>query len=193
MANNPYVNKVVFGSATLVDLTGTTATADKILSGYGAFGADGAWMNGTASSGGSIWQDTNGYVHLSDDGTLVGVEPLTVTENGTYTALTGKAYSPVTVNVSGGGVATATLTYSATSSTQFNLLAPTIIETSAEMSGVTEYLNASDNPKTVDILLYNGASYVHIDNTVTSMSGDIEEDEDGYYFITGDCSITISS
>lgn len=49
---NPYVNKVVFGTATLVDLTGTTATADKILQGYGAFGADGAWMDGTATSGG---------------------------------------------------------------------------------------------------------------------------------------------
>jgi len=49
---NPYVNKVVFGTATLVDLTGTTATADKILQGYGAFGADGAWMDGTATGGG---------------------------------------------------------------------------------------------------------------------------------------------
>lgn len=192
MANNPYVNKVVFGSATLVDLTGTTATADKILSGYGAFGADGAWMDGTASSGGSIWQDANGYVHLSDDGTLVGVEPLTVTENGTYTAPTGKAYSPVTVNVSGGGSATATLTYSAESSTRFNLLAPIIVETYAEMSGVPELLYANTDPRTVDVLLYNGASFVRIDNTVTSMSGDIEQDDPGYYFITGDCSITIS-
>lgn len=51
MANNQYVNKVVFGSATLVDLTGTTATADKILQGYGAYGADGAWMDGTAVAG----------------------------------------------------------------------------------------------------------------------------------------------
>ena len=34
------------------------------------------------------------------------VEPLSVTENGTYTAPTGKAYSPVTVNVSGGGTDT---------------------------------------------------------------------------------------
>lgn len=33
----------------------------------------------------------------------VTVEALSVTENGTYTAPTGKAYSPVTVNVSGGG------------------------------------------------------------------------------------------
>lgn len=33
----------------------------------------------------------------------VTVEPLNVTENDTYTAPEGKAYSPVTVNVSGGG------------------------------------------------------------------------------------------
>jgi hypothetical protein len=33
----------------------------------------------------------------------VTVEPLSVTENGTYSAPSGKAYSPVTVNVSGGG------------------------------------------------------------------------------------------
>lgn len=33
----------------------------------------------------------------------VTVEPLTVTENDVYTAPAGKAYSPVTVNVSGGG------------------------------------------------------------------------------------------
>lgn len=51
MASNPYVNKVVYGSTTLVDLTGTTATADKILQGYGAYGADGAWMDGTATAG----------------------------------------------------------------------------------------------------------------------------------------------
>lgn len=52
MAQNQHINKVVFGSATLVDLTGTTATADKILTGYGAYGADGAWMDGTAEAGG---------------------------------------------------------------------------------------------------------------------------------------------
>lgn len=36
-------------------------------------------------------------------GSSVTVEPLSVTQNGTYTAPSGTAYSPVTVNVSGGG------------------------------------------------------------------------------------------
>lgn len=50
--------------------------------------------------------------------TEIEVEPLSVTTNGTYTAPTGKAYSPVTVNVSGGGgvnVATTTWTNNSTS------------------------------------------------------------------------------
>lgn len=54
--------------------------------------------------GGNVWQDAQGYVHLDDEGTTpITVEPLSVTQNGTYTATTGHAYSPVTVNVSGGG------------------------------------------------------------------------------------------
>lgn len=48
---NQHKNKVVYNGNTLIDLTSTTATADKILTGFGAFGADGAWMNGTASGG----------------------------------------------------------------------------------------------------------------------------------------------
>ena len=85
MANNPYVNKVVYGNNTLIDLTDATATADKILQGYTAYGADGQKLTGTATGGD------------------ITVESLSVTQNGTYTAPTGKAYSPVSVNVSGGG------------------------------------------------------------------------------------------
>lgn len=39
-------------------------------------------------------------------GTSITIESLSVTENGTYTAQTGKAYSPVTVNVSGAEIIT---------------------------------------------------------------------------------------
>ena len=101
MANNPYVNKVVYGNDTLIDLTDATATADKILQGYTAYGADGSKLTGTATgggSGGNVWQDGNGYVHLSDEqGTQTTIDALTVDASGTYTAQTGHAYSPVTV------------------------------------------------------------------------------------------------
>lgn len=67
-----------------------------------------------------------GYYHLTYgiggtvEPTEIEVEPLSVTQNGTYTAPDGKAYSPVTVNVSGGGsltVATKTATLSAVGQT----------------------------------------------------------------------------
>ena len=47
MPNNPYINKVQFGNQVIIDITDTTATASKILSGFGAYGANGAWIDGT--------------------------------------------------------------------------------------------------------------------------------------------------
>lgn len=44
---NEYVNKVIYGGNTLIDLTGDTVTADKILSGYKAHAASGAPITGT--------------------------------------------------------------------------------------------------------------------------------------------------
>lgn len=97
------INKVKFGNQTLIDLTDTTATADKILTGFGAYGKDGVWMDGSLVPGaddGYVYQDEDNYVVLDDDeGVGVGVTPLTVTENGTYNAGTRRAYNPVTVNV----------------------------------------------------------------------------------------------
>ena len=97
------INKVKFGNQTLIDLTDTTATADKILTGFGAYGKDGVWMDGSLVPGaddGYVYQDQDNYVVLDDDeGVGVGVTPLTVTENGTYNAGTRRAYNPVTVNV----------------------------------------------------------------------------------------------
>lgn len=52
MATNPYNNKVQLADGTvLIDLTDTTATASEILQGYGAYGADGAWMDGEVANG----------------------------------------------------------------------------------------------------------------------------------------------
>ena len=49
-------------------------------------------------------QTGGGTVTFYENGGSVDVESLSVTQNGTYTAPTGKAYSPVVVNVSGGAV-----------------------------------------------------------------------------------------
>ena len=57
-------------------------------------------ITGSSGENGDIYQDENGYLVLSDEpGTNVSVTSLSVTTNGTYTAPTGTAYSPVNVNV----------------------------------------------------------------------------------------------
>lgn len=98
------------GTARFTDTSPTTATDADVTSGKIYIKADGTQSTGTASGGGGgggieITQDANGYIVLpkaSGGGGNIIVEALSVTQNGTYTAPTGKAYSPVTVNVSGG-------------------------------------------------------------------------------------------
>ena len=105
---NTTVNKVVLGNETLLDLTADTVTPQTLYLGTTAHDASGAAIVGTMSGGGTeagtVTQDENGFLVLDDDAPSgrVTVEALSVTQNGTYTAPTGKAYSPVTVNVSGG-------------------------------------------------------------------------------------------
>lgn len=52
---------------------------------------------------GAVTQNQDGYIVLdNEEGSQITIGPLSVTQNGTYTAPTNTAYSPVTVNVSGG-------------------------------------------------------------------------------------------
>lgn len=52
MAVSMAVSKVSLNGNTLIDISDTTATANQILIGYGAYGADGIWMDGTVSGEG---------------------------------------------------------------------------------------------------------------------------------------------
>ena len=56
MANNPYVNKVVYGGRTLIDTSCVTVTTDKLAKGYTALDKSGALIVGTANLGGeTVW------------------------------------------------------------------------------------------------------------------------------------------
>ena len=89
MANNPYVNKVVCGTTTLIDISDTTATADKILQGYGCYGADGAWMDGTAVAGGG---GGSSYTLIATDEFTVNTSSTSAKTVGTLTYEAGSSY-----------------------------------------------------------------------------------------------------
>lgn len=73
--------------------TAVTVSASELVSGTKSITANGTGI------------DVANYaaVDVNVSGSSVDVQALSVTENGTYTAPSGTAYSPVTVNVSGGG------------------------------------------------------------------------------------------
>ncbi len=75
MADNPYVNKVVYGSDTLIDISDTTATSEDVLNGKYFYSADGAKVQGVA---------VNGVTDVEVNGTSVvanGIAEVTVPEN----------------------------------------------------------------------------------------------------------------
>lgn len=86
------------GTARFDDASITTATASDVASGKVFLASDGTITTGTSSGSTTI-------------------SPLSVTANGTYTAPSGTAYSPVTVNVSGGGGASNIVTGTFTGTT----------------------------------------------------------------------------
>ncbi|MBR6390030.1 MAG: hypothetical protein IKS16_01695 [Lachnospiraceae bacterium] len=67
---NQYVNKVVQSNGTsIMDITDTTAVASDVAQGKYFYLATGQKVAGTATGGsGLVWQDENGFVHLSDQG-----------------------------------------------------------------------------------------------------------------------------
>lgn len=66
MANNPYVNKVQLADGTsLIDISSSTVTADKLMQGYTAYDRTGALITGTATGG--IDGDNLGYGILASN------------------------------------------------------------------------------------------------------------------------------
>ena len=86
MANNPYVNKVVFGNNTVIDISDSTAVASDVAQGKYFYLATGEKAQGTATGGGgSVTQDQDGFIVLPPDG---GGSPSVgglVYETGTWT------------------------------------------------------------------------------------------------------------
>lgn len=122
------------------------------------------------------------------------VEALSVTQNGTYTAPSGKAYSPVAVNVSGGSsdFSTATLSIVDEGGFSVNLKLATLNERRGFSLGGFPGWNATDD---IPVILYKGTAKLgleNLDSANISISGAIEDVGGNAYIITGDGTITIS-
>lgn len=74
------VNKVIYGTTVLVDLTQDTVTADKLLQGYTAHDKSGALITGTATGGvdGDNLAYGGAYVGTAIVGTAAIYEPALV-------------------------------------------------------------------------------------------------------------------
>lgn len=72
MASNPYVNKVVYGNNTLIDLTDSTITEDNVLMNYEGYDASGNKITGKV---GVKYEDGylifNGPLYSYENGRLI--------------------------------------------------------------------------------------------------------------------------
>lgn len=136
-------------------------------------------------------------------GSSITVEPLSVTANDTYTAPTGKAYSPVTVNVSGGSsdfsTAEVTLINSTTGSGTYTVHIAQVYD--GQNGGIAiGNLNVSkDEPITITVPLYKNNYAIklnEIESASTSVmpttTGDITFSPQGF-LVQGNGTITMSS
>lgn len=163
-----------------------------------------------------FWHDTKKYwtdltenavVFILDDesdsgggegGGDITVEALSVTENGTYTAESGKAYSPVTVNVpSDFTKATVTITDNRVTGSGINFGYPTYFEAVVNehpaFACFGEYLSeAGASPASIPVILYKGAAVLNFDASqaeACTITGAEYEWIDESLIIKGSCAI----
>lgn len=141
---------------------------------------------------------------VEEAGGGITVEELNVTENDTYTAPEGKAYSPVIVNVSGGGGGSDLTTVKVTFVNQSASFAiavsgaiqyesdtyPTTISSTDVNAGDTVVLTAIAYKGEADFDVATQNSNP-LGNSITT-SGDVTGNGYGQYYITGDCTFTMT-
>ena len=138
------------------------------------------------------------------NGGLFEVKELEVTENGTYETK-GEMYNKVTVNVEGGGGSSDFSTAEVTlinnyEGVEISLIAPTYVD-SEEISTSINYITAQPNETiTQNAFLYKNSCFAEIKGfemlvdpePLVTVSGNVVYEGDGFFTITGDCTITIS-
>lgn len=135
---------------------------------------------------------------LPGEGGGVTVEALNVTENGTYSE-EGKAYSPVVVNVAGGSSDFSTAEVTIINNTMSNHILSFINLSEEEEGQITDNftVNATETIKVLAVFYKNypidGKMNNYEEVFSLAFSGDIADDGDGYFIISGAGTITITN
>lgn len=126
--------------------------------------------------------------------TEIEVEPLSVTQNGTYTAPTGKAYSPVTVNVSGGTINVATTTWTNSSSTATTHTFTGLLGTpKAAFLRCTSSLSRSSNSSNYFVADMRWTGTATAGNSFRRSNGTFANVTSGYSFTASGTSLTVTT
>ena len=133
---NEYVNKVIYGNRTLIDLTGDTVQADKILSGYTAHDKSGAPVTGSCNFDVNSQDGTAAVAEILTGKTayargtkLTGTMPNRGSVNGTINAADGSYTIPMVFHDGSGSVAI--------DGTEQAKIVPGNIKSGVEILGVT--------------------------------------------------------
>ena len=133
---NQYVNKVIYGNRTLIDLTGDTVQADKVLSGYTAHDKSGAPITGSCDYDVNSQDGTAAVAEILTGKTayargtkLTGTMPNRGSVNGSICAADGSYTIPMGFHDGSGSVAI--------DSTEQDKIVPGNIKSGVEILGVT--------------------------------------------------------
>ena len=133
---NQYVNKVIYGNRTLIDLTGDTVQADKVLSGYTAHDKSGAPITGSCDYDVNSQDGTAAVAEILTGKTayargtkLTGTMPNRGSVNGTISAADGSYTIPMGFHDGSGSVAI--------DSTEQDKIVPGNSKSGVEILGVT--------------------------------------------------------
>lgn len=172
MANNPYVNKVVYGNNTLIDISADTVAAEYLLEGYTAHGKDGSLITGTyIPEGGSAVvvteeQDSHGGV----------IKHITAIDLSEDTIIAGALLTGYTAHDRQGHAITGTLAHGNVDTSNDTVTAAVLLSgytahdsTGAQIVGTMVAADLSQDTVTAATLLYGYTAHDASGNAITGI------------------------
>lgn len=136
---NKYVNKVVIGKETKLDLTADTITPDKLAKGITAHDKSGAPITGTSDATAAVAEVLKGKTFYARGTKMTGTMPNNGEVNGEISTVSGKYTIPMGFHDGAGGVTIA--------ATEQAKLVPTNIREGVTVLGVVGSMSGSEGMK----------------------------------------------